>query len=49
MGTACSLGANPTKGHRMRFRTLLAVLTAAIAVAAGSAHATAAETSVYKV
>jgi len=33
----------------MRFRTLLAVMAAAIAVAAGSAHATAAETSVYKV
>jgi hypothetical protein len=33
----------------MRLRTLLAVMAAAIAVAAGSAHATAAETSVYKV
>jgi hypothetical protein len=33
----------------MRFRTLLAVMAAAIAVATGSAHATAAETSVYKV
>src|SRR4051794_17316633 len=39
----------PKKGLRMRFPTLLAVMAAAIAVAAGVTHATAAETSVYKV